>query len=89
LMASPTPLIPDPTAETAPPAIEPADPTTLDTVGARASEILPRTQPVAIFLYSWVGTFLGPSLGGFLFGVSPVWEEESATLVFCCSVDLV
>jgi len=89
LMLSPTPLIPAPTAETAPPAIEPAEPTTFDTVGAKASEILPSTQPVAIVAYAWLEVFLGPSFGGLLFGVSPVWDEESATLVFCCSLDLV
>jgi len=72
LILSPTPLIPAPTAETAPPAIEPAEPTTFDTVGASASEILPRTQPVAMVDYALEEVFLGPSLGGFLFGVSSV-----------------
>jgi len=83
LILSPTPLMPAPTAETAPPAMDPAEPTTFDTVGAKASEILPRTQPVAIVIYCWPGVFLGPSLGGFRLGASPVWEEESVML-FCC-----
>ena len=48
LMLSPTPLILLPTVQTTSPATPPAVETILETVGARASETLLRTQPVAM-----------------------------------------
>jgi len=57
-----------PTAEIAPPAKAPAVATVLETVGARASDIFPSTQSVAIVAY-WRRFLLGAQLGWFPAGL--------------------